>query len=183
MQKGQISIFLLVGILIIAVAGGAYFLGKSTSPKPTATPTVISQTPQPTATPSSTPDETAKWKTYIGETAYTNDGSSTFQIKYPSEWQIEDNMLYPIGKNPDKGLETVIILGAGGHGGPKAQGEKIYPAGKANYFLDKSYGKMNGYTTFSIGNYSYIFEIKNLPIQFEDIFEKILQTLTILNKK
>lgn len=56
-EGGQILIWIIVGGLIIMVAGGAYYLGRSTSLKPT--PTVISQTPQPTLTPASTPDETA----------------------------------------------------------------------------------------------------------------------------
>ena len=49
MQRGQVLIFLLVGILFIAVAGGAYYLGRQTTPKPSPTPTVVSQTPQPTS--------------------------------------------------------------------------------------------------------------------------------------
>lgn len=77
MQKGQGLIFVIVGILAaIVIAGGAYYLGRSTSPKPSATPTVVSQTPQPT--PSTTPDKTDNWKTY------TNNMFG-YQIKYPSE--------------------------------------------------------------------------------------------------
>lgn len=51
MQKGQILIWIIVGSLVIALAGGAYYLGRSTSPKPS-TPTVTSPTPQPTQTTS-----------------------------------------------------------------------------------------------------------------------------------
>lgn len=71
-QKGQIQI--LIGILILVIiAGGAYFLGKSSGPKPS-TP-ITSQTPQPT--PSPTPDPTANWKIYTGKYV-------TFE--YPPEW-------------------------------------------------------------------------------------------------
>lgn len=80
MQKGQILIWIIVGVLVIAVAGGAYYLGRSTTPKPSATPNVISQTPQPTPT-SSPVDETANWKTY------TNDRFG-YSIKYPNIWKV-----------------------------------------------------------------------------------------------
>lgn len=85
-ETGQVLIFLLVGILIIAVVGGAYYLGRSTSPKPSSNPVVISQTSQPTPDPSSS-DETANWKTYRNE----NFG---FEVKYPSEWMVKDLVDY-----------------------------------------------------------------------------------------
>lgn len=77
MQKGQILIWIIVGAMVIAVAGGAYYLGRSTSPKPSATTTVTSQTPQPTPTSSSIPDETTNWKTYANE-------KFKISFKYPS---------------------------------------------------------------------------------------------------
>ncbi len=76
MQKGQILIWVIVGALIIALAGGAYYFGydhgweKSISSQ-------TSQTPQPTPSPSSTVDETANWKTYSGR---------YFSFKYPTTW-------------------------------------------------------------------------------------------------
>jgi hypothetical protein len=55
-QKGQLPIFILVGILVIvAVAGGAYYLGRSTSPKPSPTP-VVTSTPTPSPDTSPTPN-------------------------------------------------------------------------------------------------------------------------------
>lgn len=51
MQKGQILIWIVVGALIVAIAGGAYYLGKSTTPKPSPTPVVNSQTHKPTSIP------------------------------------------------------------------------------------------------------------------------------------
>lgn len=66
-QKGFAGIFVLVLALVIAVAGGAYYLGRvSTKPQLTKTqqPAQITQTiPSPTISP--TPDPTANWKTYI----------------------------------------------------------------------------------------------------------------------
>lgn len=83
MQKGQAVILVLVGILvIIGVAGGAYYFGKSQVSKPlTQNPMVASQTPQATSAPSPAPDETANWKIYI-------DSNRRFSIKYPAEWGI-----------------------------------------------------------------------------------------------
>ena len=78
MQKGQTGIFILVGILIIAVlVGGAYYLGKSVSLKPSPAPVVTSQiTPTPDVSPAPTGEgETANWKTYTNTTY-------NFQIKY-----------------------------------------------------------------------------------------------------
>ena len=96
-EVGQIFIFLLVGILILAAAGGAYFLGRSTSPKPSATPVVSpaspaqrgEQTPQPTSTPSPSNTspaptgtaETANWKTYTN-TAFG------YSIKFPDTYAV-----------------------------------------------------------------------------------------------
>lgn len=95
-QKGQIQI--LIGILILViVAGGAYFLGKS-NVKPS-TP-VVSQTSQPT--PSLTPDaspaptgarETANWKTYT-------DSANGFLFKYPNNWNQVEMATHQIAISP-----------------------------------------------------------------------------------
>lgn len=92
MQKGNSLIFLLVGIVILVVAGGAFYLGRSTSPKPLPTPIIISQNPEPTPTSTSTDaspapigsGETANWKTY------TNSQYS-FSFKYPPSYSYKAN--------------------------------------------------------------------------------------------
>ena len=91
MQKGQILIWVIVGTLIIVVAGGAYFLGRSTSPKPSATPTVISQTPQPipSPSPSPVPSTTTTVSKTDGNGTYT-DISAGFTFKYPVKWKESD---------------------------------------------------------------------------------------------
>lgn len=81
MQKGQILIWIIIGVMVTAVAGGAYYLGRSSSPKPSPIPTVVSQTPQPTLSQTPTPDETANWRTYTST-------SGKFTIKYPIEWKV-----------------------------------------------------------------------------------------------
>lgn len=64
MQRGQTGILILAGIvLLLAVASGAYYLGKSSTPKPSPNPVVTSpastqrgeQTPQSTSIPIPTP--------------------------------------------------------------------------------------------------------------------------------
>lgn len=51
-QKGNTLIFLLIGILVLAVAGGAYYLGRQTTPKFSSTPVSTSQpAPQITSSP------------------------------------------------------------------------------------------------------------------------------------
>lgn len=64
MQKGQAPVLILVGILIIiAVAGGAYYFGKSQTPKPT-----------------TTFDEIANWKTYTNK-------EYGYSFKAPPDWE------------------------------------------------------------------------------------------------
>lgn len=86
-QKGQSAILILLGILImVGVAGGAYFLGRQTSPKPQNP--VVTSSPQSTMVPQNTPssvvDGTANWKTYEGQ--YYPLGK--FSIKYPPDYNI-----------------------------------------------------------------------------------------------
>ncbi|MBI2330215.1 hypothetical protein HYU94_02410 [Candidatus Daviesbacteria bacterium] len=77
-QKGFTLILVIIGILVLAaVAGGAYYFGKS-------------QISQPTITPASSPDETANWKTYTN-TEYG------YLVRYPSlldQNEIKDNDTY-----------------------------------------------------------------------------------------
>lgn len=70
MQKGFSGIIILIVILILAGLAGAYYFGKTQVPKPQ---------PQ-TIIPSSSPDETANWKTY------TNN-KYKYQFKYPPAWE------------------------------------------------------------------------------------------------
>lgn len=118
MQKGQILIWMVVGVLVIAIAGGIYYLGRSNSTKQSATPTVVSQTPQPT--PSPTPDETANWKIYTN----TN-GSVSYKIQYPDDWVIEESP-YPCCsglKNP-KDENIHIVIGTG----------SVFPGSEQDFF-------------------------------------------------
>lgn len=89
MQKGQALIFLLVGILVIVVAGGAFYLGRQTTPKSSPVSVVTSQTPQPTTNtnPESTSSaETSDWK------IYTNN-EFNYTMKYPNDLEITQSEL------------------------------------------------------------------------------------------
>lgn len=88
-QKGFAPILILVGILVIVgIAGGAYYFGKSAAPKPQNP--VVSQISQPTSVTSSIPanspvptsvGEAANWKTYKSD----NYG---YSFRYPSSFWI-----------------------------------------------------------------------------------------------
>lgn len=89
MQKGFAPILILVGILvIIGIAGGAYYLGKSQNSQPKSQSQVVSQTPTPSPNANLVPNasaETANWKTYINDTY-------AFQIKYPEKFNLNENI-------------------------------------------------------------------------------------------
>ncbi len=124
MQKGQIFIWVIVGALVIAVAGGAYYLGRSSTPKSSPAPVVTSpaspakrgeQTPKPTPIPSPTQDETANWKTFTD----TNIG---FSFMYPkslenygaiavNESDGEKGKLFGGGFSKDNSYPTVFSFG------------------------------------------------------------------------
>ena len=78
MQKGFGVIYILVGILVVTlIAGGAFYLGGQTTPKP-----VVTSSSQPSISPDVSPaptdaGETTNWKTYTN-TKYG------FSFKYPN---------------------------------------------------------------------------------------------------
>jgi|GEM_PF-3384263 hypothetical protein len=80
MQKGFAPVLILVGILvIIGVAAGAYFFGKSQVTKSESqNQTAVSPNSQPIMTPTSSSDETANWKTFSSKYGYS--------LRYPVEW-------------------------------------------------------------------------------------------------
>lgn len=94
-EGGQTGILILVGIVIlIAVSGGIFYLGRITTPKPPAS-TQRGEQPQnistPSPQPSPIPDETvyteasrsANWKTY-------KNNRFNFSFSYPWHWELED---------------------------------------------------------------------------------------------
>lgn len=75
-EGGQTQVLILAGIVLtIALAGGIFYLGRVTAPKPQNVTT--SPQPSPTLSQTSSPDPTANWKTYTTE---------EFSIKYPPSY-------------------------------------------------------------------------------------------------
>lgn len=110
MQKGFAPILILVGIVaIIGITSGAYYFGKSQTPKSQAQNQVVSQTSQPTTSATSpaptgagdnpVPNDTgetanpdqigANWKTYIHPLKF-------FSFKVPRDWIVDKNGGNPI---------------------------------------------------------------------------------------
>ena len=184
LQQGNVLIVVLVVALLVAVGFGAYHFGKSGDLK--VNPSIPTEELVPS--PTSAPDETAYWNTYKGETAYTSDGSSSFSIKYPSNWELAPKdetvccgMLYPEGKGEDPGLTPRIVLGAGGRGmGDTQAEEKTFPAGNSLYWrIVGQDGRVLAVASFPIGDIAYIFDAQNLTLEQEQLFLKMLETLTI----
>lgn len=80
-KKGfpKFALILAAFIILFLVGGGAYLLGKSSTPKQEQPTTAEKQTPAVTNTPTTTPtpDETASWETYTG---------NAYSIKYPTDY-------------------------------------------------------------------------------------------------
>lgn len=111
MQRGFSGILILVGVLILAVvAGGAFFLGRQTSPVQTVVQTMVSPSPVPSqqvpvespkqASPSPV-DEIANWKTYTS-TKYK------YLIKYPTDWETYAYGYKPSDEPKDIGGERFL---------------------------------------------------------------------------
>lgn len=80
-NKGLVGIFILVLILAVAVAGGAYYLSRVTSkPQVTETNQATPATPSPSKASATEGDPTANWKVYT-----SNFG---FSFKYPENEEV-----------------------------------------------------------------------------------------------
>lgn len=81
-RKGFTPILVVIGIfVIIVIADGAYFLGRSTSEPVQPEISQVIATLQPTSSPQVSPDETANWKTHT---------NVNYSFQYPVDWKIEE---------------------------------------------------------------------------------------------
>lgn len=122
-QKGQTQVLILAGIvLVIAVAGGIFFLGRITLPRqdssgqaaPKPQTPVVAPQPSSTPSPTTTPDPTANWKTYTN-TKYG------FTLEYPNDWvvksenkTVDSSTTRTTIQSSDLAIEEINIPGVGG---------------------------------------------------------------------
>lgn len=76
MQKGFSSIFLVIGLLVIVLIGGAIYFGKLNTSK--TAPTTVVNTPK--------HDETVNWKTYTNK-------YYKFKLEIPNDWKVEEEII------------------------------------------------------------------------------------------
>lgn len=101
-QKGFAQVLILVGIvLIIGIAGGAYYFGKFSS-KPAQQP-VAQQVATPTS--QSAQDETANWKTYSDD--------QDIYFKYPQEGTVVKDLKLVILQYREPNAPDGVELPAG----------------------------------------------------------------------
>lgn len=95
----------MVLLLATVAVGGFLIYSQNTKPVPLSQkkPVITSQTPQSTSSTSSTPDETADWKTY------TSKGSG-YTIIYPPDFFIEVASSIYLKKGPETNLTSVIEI-------------------------------------------------------------------------
>ncbi len=81
-QKGFATILILVGIVIlVSVAGGAYFFGTTKNSSPKIQNQTVSQASKPVPSSTSSSDETRNWKTYT-------DPNKIFSFRYPPNFVV-----------------------------------------------------------------------------------------------
>lgn len=145
MQKGQALIYLLIGIVVIAVVGGAFYLSRSTAPKPS----TITLQPTPTPDASREPTgsvETTNWKTY---TSSVQIPGGKYEFKYPQDWRlVADNIFQQQGRATliytfsDKDYK--VHINAAERGGPQADEIRSENISLGEYrFVKRSWVKDN----------------------------------------
>lgn len=138
MQKGQTQVLILAGIVIlIAAAGGIFFLGRVTAPKPQVPVTTSSPQPSPLSTeaPAKVEDPTANWKTYTNK-------DNNLSLKYPATWVIEkEDQTKEFAQVIIKGLEGEINVYWGERGIGGASCYSLY--GKENEKIQISGENLN----------------------------------------
>jgi|SRR3989344_1379158 len=84
-QKGQMQVLILIGIIIlVSVAGGVYYLGRSSKSAPSVAQPVPTQAVKttPSVSESTSSADMTNWKTYTNSTV-------GYTIKYPQGFEIE----------------------------------------------------------------------------------------------
>lgn len=107
-QKGLVPIIILLGILIlVGVAGGAYYLGYSGKSEPTKVVSQLQPTSQPTSVQQATTSaDISNWKTY-------NDDRYNFTFQYPENLTTEKGVLpqkITVYGSPREGVKEIAYF-------------------------------------------------------------------------
>lgn len=117
-EVGQAQVLILAGIvLVLALAGGIFYLGRISAPKPQNVATSSPQ-PSPTLSPTTSPDPTANWKTYTDDQLgisfkyapdYTVAERATEKVDYGQDNSFNQRGAIFIGtKSNDQGFTMVV---------------------------------------------------------------------------
>ena len=188
MSKGFSAVYVLVGILVlVGVAGGAYFLGRQTlslrGPEGSAA-ILPTSPPTPSVTESTSSADTTIWKTYINN-------EYQYSLNYPSEWSYQIStkgagqvMFMPEGVGQLSEPSYIVITVKNSIKQPLIRGDA------RNVLINKSTVNIAGFDgeqgefedfiqrAFSYNDRSYYFNLHTL--EHRQIYDQILSTFRFL---
>lgn len=186
-QRGFAPIYLLVGILILAVVSGIYYFSKPQAPKSQVP--VVSRAPQ----TNQTPDDISNWKIYKSK-------NFSYEFQYPPSYAVEEsfdsngkiystiitnteNKLFSSGEKniDDKDVFTMLIRNPSSEllpEWPDAQDSKI-----SDYLISGQVGIKYGQNDVIVlhKDKEYAFHLLSINSQFKDNFDQILSSFKFID--